>query len=128
MFSSTTIIEVGLLVLWHDYIIWKMKKQVYFRLLSLFVVILLTQEQFREAAVTCSSVFDRENSIWRSILSSTAVVNTPNFKFIGIITPYLALVETAAFPVLIEICDSQCLEIQMPNCDNLSIKSRFLVL
>ena len=128
MFSSTTIIEVGLLVLWHDYIIWKMKKQVYFRLLSLFVVILLTQGQFRVAAVTCSSVFDRENSIWRSILSSTAVVNTPNFKFIGITTPYLALVETAAFPVLIEICDSQCLEIQMPNCDNLSIKSRFLVL
>lgn len=128
MFSSTTIIEVGLLVLWHGYIIWKMKKEVYFCWLSLFVVILLTQGQFREAAVTCSSVFDRENSIWRSILSSTAVVNTPNFKFLGITTPYFALVETEAFPVLIEICDSQCLEIQMPNWDNLSIKSRFLVL
>ena len=104
-----------------------MKKEAYFRLLFLLLVILLIQVRFREAAITCSSVFDRENLIRTSILSSNTVVNTPNFKSIGITTPSLALVEIAAFPALIEICDSRCLEIQMPNCVYLSFKSRFLV-
>lgn len=78
--------------------------------------------------VPCSDVFDREDLICTSILSSDTVINTPNFKLIGITKPSLALVEITAFPMLIEICESRCLEVRMPKCDSLSINSRFHIL
>ena len=74
-------------------------------------------------------VFDREDLICTSILSSDADVNTTNFKFIGIIAPSLALVEIAAFSMLKEIFfEIRCLEIQTPKCHSLPITLRFLVL
>ena len=68
-----------------------------------------------EAAVPCNDVVEVEDLGFTSMLSTAAVENKPNLKFIEAITTSYSYVSIAIFPIAVDICNNISFEIHIPR-------------